>query len=471
MRGSGLRSLCLALVWLTVASGAVVFSEPAPFDLLMIVLISLLPLAGLVTITPGLVVQLGLWIVVAAGGLGASLFASELTRPVTHTLITLYLSVAALVIAGFIARSPERHMRLVMNAYLWSAFVAAVAGVLGYFRVLPGAYELFTKFDRAAGTFKDPNVFGPFLVPALLYAIHLWLNRPIFRAAVPLAMTAFLTFGILLSFSRGAWFNLTLSLVAFGVLSFITSPTNLGRIKLFMSAILGVFGLLAVLGVALQFDEVNKLLDQRATLDQSYDYGSQGRFGGQAKAVGLVVANPFGIGSREFSAVHHHEDVHNVYLSMLLNAGWAGGFAYLAIVVITLVAGAPLLLRRTPGQSWFIIAWSCLFGVAIVGLVIDTDHWRHFFVLLGLVWGLMVAYHPSRLATEATLAGIARARDRIAARARLAGVVASQIRSRPNLLLPSPVPLETLTRLTRRLRIARRIRVQRRLAARPAFLH
>ncbi|KAB2847821.1 MAG: O-antigen ligase domain-containing protein, partial [Hyphomicrobiaceae bacterium] len=55
LRSSG-RSLSLALVWLTVASGAVVFSEPAPFDLLMIVLIGLLPLAGLVSLSPGLVV-------------------------------------------------------------------------------------------------------------------------------------------------------------------------------------------------------------------------------------------------------------------------------------------------------------------------------------------------------------------------------------------------------------------------------
>lgn len=459
------------LVWLTVASGAVVFSEPAPFDLLMVMLIGLLPLAGLVTISPGLVVQLGLWLIVAAGGLGASLFATELSKPVTHSLITLYLSVAAVILAGFVARSPERHMRLIMNAYLWSAFFAAVAGVLGYFHIIPGAYELFTKFDRAAGTFKDPNVFGPFLVPALLYAIYLWLNRPIFRAAVPLAMTAFLTFGILLSFSRGAWFNLALSLAAFGGLSFITSRTNLGRIKLFLSAVLGVFGLIAVVAVALQFDEVTKLLEQRASLDQSYDYGSEGRFGGQAKAVGLVISHPFGIGAREFSANHHHEDVHNVYLSMMLNAGWAGGLVYIAIVVITLAAGVPLLFRRTPGQDWFIIAWSCLLGVCVEGLVIDTDHWRHYFVLLGLVWGLMVAYHPSRLASVATLADIAHARNRVAARARLAVVVAAQSRRRPNLLLPAPIPLGTLTRLTRRLRIARRLRLIRRLAARPAMLH
>jgi hypothetical protein len=28
-----------------------------------------------------------------------------------------------------------------------------------------------------------------------------------------------------------------------------------------------------------------------------------------------------------------------------------------------------------------------LLGHAVVGIVIDTDHWRHFYMLIGLVWG------------------------------------------------------------------------------------
>ena len=30
-------------------------------------------------------------------------------------------------------------------------------------------------------------------------------------------------------------------------------------------------------------------------------------------------------------------------------------------------------------------------GEAFEGLIVDTDHWRHFFLLLGLIWGLSVA--------------------------------------------------------------------------------
>ena len=45
-------------------------------------------------------------------------------------------------------------------------------GIVGYFDLLPGAHELLTRYGRATGPFKDPNVFGPFLVPALVYALQ-----------------------------------------------------------------------------------------------------------------------------------------------------------------------------------------------------------------------------------------------------------------------------------------------------------
>jgi hypothetical protein len=46
--------------------------------------------------------------------------------------------------------------------------VAALAGSIGYFELIPGAHEMMTRYGRATGLFKDPNVFGPFLLPAML---------------------------------------------------------------------------------------------------------------------------------------------------------------------------------------------------------------------------------------------------------------------------------------------------------------
>jgi O-antigen ligase len=98
---------------------------------------------------------------------------------------------------------------------------------------------------------------------------------------------------------------------------------------------------------ALNSDQVANVLSQRASFEQSYDTGSEGRFGGQEKAVGLIAENPLGIGAQEFTTRHHPEEVHNVYLSMLLNAGWLGGGVYWILVASTLALGFRHALKAT----------------------------------------------------------------------------------------------------------------------------
>jgi hypothetical protein len=45
----------------------------------------------------------------------------------------------------------------------------------------------------------------------------------------------------------------------------------------------------------------------------------------------------------------------------------------------------------TPWQNYLIVAYATFVGEAVEGFIVDTDHWRHFFLLLGLIWGLAVA--------------------------------------------------------------------------------
>jgi O-antigen ligase len=266
-----------------------------------------------------------------------------------------------------------------------------VAGIAGYFDIFPGAHELFTTYDRARGTFKDPNVFGPFLVPPLVWAVHMGLNARPLRAALPLIAFAFLSFAVLLSFSRGAWANLAVALLVYGILAFLLADGDRTRAKIvgLLGAALAAAAL--AFAFAMQFDAVSDLISERASLNQSYDVNPGGRFDGQLKARDIAAAHPLGIGAGEFNTHHHGEDVHNVYLSMLLNAGWLGGFGYLCVVLVTLFVGLRQLLKRSPVQDLLIIAWACFLAVALEGLIVDTDHWRHFFVLMALVWGLSEA--------------------------------------------------------------------------------
>ena len=40
-----------------------------------------------------------------------------------------------------------------------------------------------------------------------------------------------------------------------------------------------------------------------------------------------------------------------------------------------------------------IAAYSTFAVLALEGMIIDTDHWRHFFLLIGVIWG-MIATTP-----------------------------------------------------------------------------
>ena len=62
-------------------------------------------------------------------------------------------------------------------------------------------------------------------------------------------------------------------------------------------------------------------------------------------------------------------------------------------------------------QGGFVVASAAFAGVVFEGFVIDTDHWRHFYVVTGLMWGLMlepaaVRRRMPRLRTDAASAAL-----------------------------------------------------------------
>lgn len=388
---SAVHTMALGLVWLAMATSGFVFSEPCPTDVFTLALMVVLPVIGLVHAGPALGLLLMTWIASGAFALLASLAAFEFGKAVTHTAVSIYLYGATFILAGFIAIKPEQHLRLIFSGLTVAALLACAAGLTGYFALLPGA-DIFTKFGRATGTFKDPNVFGPFLVPALLYAVHRALERPLSRAFTPLIIAGFLALGVFLSFSRGAWINLVVALGVFLLLSFLTAADNARRQKIAFLGMLAAALVAIIVAGALQVERIANLVSERASVAQSYDVGPEGRFGGQEKAVGLILENPMGIGAGQFALIHHHEEVHNVYLSMTLNAGWIGAGLYIIAVLATLGLGFyTALTRRCGAHSFLLIATAAFAANAFEGIVIDTDHWRHFYLLMAMVWGVATA--------------------------------------------------------------------------------
>lgn len=386
----------LASIFVGVAVGAssIVFFEPALADVLMLGVIVALPVLGAVRFGRMSLLNLALWLCICGLGLAVAIVAATTSTAVVHQLVTLFLAVGAFVIAGFIAEDPEPRFHLVMRWYVVACLIATMAAFVGYFDVLPKAYDLFTNYGRARGTFKDPNVYGAALGPALVYCVWMMLREGKRQALLAALISLVLAVGLLITFSRGAWFSAALSLAILGWVAFISGRRRLDRLRLLVLALAGSLALVVALASVLQVAAVQELFAQRANLDQGYDSGPEGRFGGQAKALDLLLHHPLGIGTFTFSEKYHSEDVHNVYLTMFLNAGWLGGLLYIVSVAMTLIAAMRGSLRLGALHGPFLIACAAFAGVAFEGLVIDSDHWRHFFLLMGLIWGLADARVP-----------------------------------------------------------------------------
>jgi hypothetical protein len=46
---------------------------------------------------------------------------------------------------------------------------------------------------------------------------------------------------------------------------------------------------------------------------------------------------------------------------------------------------------RTPWQATYIAAYAAFVGEVGESYIIDVTHWRHYYLIMGMVWGLMVA--------------------------------------------------------------------------------
>ncbi|HYD15199.1 MAG TPA: O-antigen ligase family protein [Hyphomicrobium sp.] len=387
----------LAAIAIAFAMGtsSIVFSEPAIADILMAAVIVGLPMLGVTRFGPVSILHLAMWLVFVGLGLAACSLSTNIDTAIIHQVVTLFLALGSFVIAGYVAADPEPRFHLVMRCYVVGCLLATAAAFIGYFSIIPSTYDIFTNYGRARGTFKDPNVLGAALAPAIVYVTWVALRQPLRQVLIAGAVGLPMMLALLLSFSRGAWASVAFSLLACVWLTLVTTRRASDFRRFVAVAALGSLALVATLGAMLEMDAVGDLFEQRASLDQSYDEGPDGRFGGQAKAVGLILGHPFGIGTHTFRDTMHPEEAHNVYLSQFMNAGWVGGMLYLISVFGTLIAGVYAIRKRTSLQGPLIVVTASFAGLVFEGFVIDTDHWRHFFILMGLIWGLIDAARPA----------------------------------------------------------------------------
>ncbi|MCE9649348.1 MAG: O-antigen ligase family protein [Parvibaculum sp.] len=363
-------------------------SQPVLFDLLLILCMGFFFAFGL-KFPRGLVWPVSTWGMVLAGyGIGG-MTAMYVDKVNSFIQVAAYLVCAFIFISSYVYEAPERRLRLMFNAYATGAVVAAMAGVGGYFGMLPNA-ESYTGFGRASGTFNDPNVYGPYLIAPALY-LGLRLSKAKSAASLLLIpLIGILVLGLLLSFSRGAWGNFLLSGAIFMGLTLATSRSTAQSMRLIaFSAVMGVI-VVTVVGIALSTPKVEQLFEQRAALTQDYDTGNEGRFESQRHALVMALNRPLGIGPEQW-AIMNKLDTHNVYLNVLVGGGFLAGIGFLAFLGMTFVAGKRAVFANGPGQEYLIVAYACIVGHMAEAFIIDVDNWRHLFLLFGMTWGCILA--------------------------------------------------------------------------------
>ena len=389
----GTLALALARYDAAVALGvlllAVVRLEPAPSDLVFAVVIAVAFVTGRLFLER---VPLSVSVLVScflAVNLLAATVATDSARAVTYFAITLYLGVFALWFAAYVCS--VRRARLILVAYLVGAALSAAVACLALVAPFPGA-TAFVDGPRAQGLFKDPNVFGPFLVPAVLILMEETVAPRLlrFRLSTKVLLLSVLTTGVVFSFSRAAWLNLAVGMVV--LLGVLALRRGGGRRAMTMLVVALVAGA-ALFGVVVASSS-GEFLSERAGL-QAYDTE---RFGTQASGVEIATAHPLGIGPGQFEAVSDLS-AHSTYVRALAEEGVLGALLIFGLMLLTLGFAARNVSLGADtygiGSAALLASWC---GLLVNSSFVDTLHWRHLWLVAALIWAgtALRAGYPGR---------------------------------------------------------------------------
>ncbi len=367
---------------------AVVRVEPAPSDVIFAVVIVVAVATGRfrlrdVPTWPGLLVAAFIVLNILA-----CMEAVDPRRAAVFCSITVYLLVFGVWVATWVG--DRRRARTLVRIYIGVAVASAAVGTLALLVSVP-AHDLLTAYGgtRPRALFKDPNVYGPFLVPAALILLHEIVHPMLLRSRrlVNVAALGVVVCGILFSYSRAAWLNAAVGALVMGVVLTLRRG-GAGRGLVFA----GILGLTAVaLAVAVSASGQATFLRERTRL-QPYD--SQ-RFSAQSAGIALGERHPIGIGPGQFER-YEPISAHSTYVRAFAEEGPLGLLLIAGIMVGTLVLAVrnAVASRDTFGVASTVLL-ACWCGILANSVFVDTLHWRHLWLIAGLIWAAAAAQASS----------------------------------------------------------------------------
>src|SRR6202023_1092685 len=403
----GVTALQRALVWLVGASGAIVFVEPSPYELVTVIAAVLFFATGLrlrLVFMPLLL----LLVLINVGYTIGAIPVLDQSNVTSWIATSWYMAVTVMFFAMVVSEDTAARLDMLRRGLTVGAMVASLSALGGYFNLVPGGHDLLTLYERGRGTFKDPNVLGAFLILPALFVLQSVVTDRFGEALRSTIALGIMALAILLAFSRAAWGGLVITAAFMLALMVLTSRSSAERSRIIVIAIVAGVAGAALIAVLLSFDSIAEMFRQRASFDQSYDEGRFGRFGRHILGADMALDLPFGIGPLQ---VHNYfpEDTHNSYLNAFMSGGWISGICYPALVFITVIMGFRHVFVRVPWQRAYLAIFAAFLGTVGESFIIDTDHWRHFWMMLGAMWGMFAAAQPYRATADHTLTAPAQA--------------------------------------------------------------
>ena len=366
------------MVFLSFCLFGIVQIEPAPSDLLIMFLLPLALVTGrlsLKALKDSSLVHGAIWGFLIINLLSL-LFADNLLHSARYTVISVYVIMLAY-FAKLYMTSAHR-VRLVMTGYLISGLISMGLVALDYAGIAPS--EIFVEQTRARGMFKDANVFGPFLIPLILFLLdEIWhptlLKWPMSVKSLSMLI---LMGGVFLSFSRAAWGNL---IIALGVYILLCLP-QLSRERLMGLLKFGALGVVALV-ILVNVMGLGDFLAYRTTLIQTYDAD---RFQAQQDGLMAGVTHMFGLGPGMMDRVFFSP--HSLYVRTFAEHGIFGLIILLFLLAYLLAFTGRVAVRGTEKQVGLSakVVFAGMFALLLNSFLIDTIHWRHFWFMVGLMW-------------------------------------------------------------------------------------
>ncbi|MDP9055405.1 MAG: hypothetical protein M3N93_14065, partial [Acidobacteriota bacterium] len=204
------------LVVLAILLEIVVFIEPAPVDILLLLCLGAALILGKLSFPSLGVLPVVALVVFAMANLVSMYDPLDPERAVWYLLVTFYLVGSWFFFVGIAGRYGKPMVATMIDTYCIAGLISAILGIGAYFGLLPFQDQLLLA-GRARGLFKDCNVYGPFFVPIVLFALTRIMDpRTLIREKIaPLTVLIPSALAILLCFSRACWINFVLALLVF----------------------------------------------------------------------------------------------------------------------------------------------------------------------------------------------------------------------------------------------------------------